>query len=443
MMVQLHCLCLNVQISIEAKTADIKDLPLHFPHQLPDCPDDEFFQKGVLVVRLDLGGVSSEISELVEQQPLSGGWVLHHCLSCNFYTHAVHTSSSTHAASPALLSGAAIEAQKASDRYSGLFHLVLPPSSPDPASSHTPPAADKTHMPPLSTTLLPLQLQRQLTHYTKQLESLCEERIRCYKEQQLKLLDQDIERAKHDSYVLLALLMRLDKINIRRPSQSAGDLDAHRRRSLGTTALEPALPSVTTHQASFSLRPPTAPGLDAATIAATGLDSPGVDVASPLSRSVAMDIPLSALHSGADSEDEFRNVELFDFSDEESDRCPPPLSSPPHSPSTHEDDYLYTEQEAAEYLAAEAAEREANRIEAMSAAGIPSLAQSVPIDVPNMGQPLPIRRPRSNVVRPPCRSPSEICARILQLSATYSAQTTSHGHLFERRPSALSRTLRE
>jgi hypothetical protein len=59
-------------------------------------------------------------------------------------------------------SGAAIEAQKASDRYSGLFHLVLPPSSPDTASSHTPPAADKTHMPPLSTTLLPLQLQKQV-----------------------------------------------------------------------------------------------------------------------------------------------------------------------------------------------------------------------------------------------------------------------------------------
>jgi hypothetical protein len=60
----------------------------------------------------------------------------------------------------------------------------------------------------------------QLTHYTKQLQSLCEERIRCYKEQQLKLLDQDIERAKHDSYVLLALLIRLDKINIRVSSSS-------------------------------------------------------------------------------------------------------------------------------------------------------------------------------------------------------------------------------
>ncbi|KAF2353718.1 hypothetical protein FHG87_015526 [Trinorchestia longiramus] len=398
-MVHLHCLCLNVQISIEAKSDDTKDIPLQFPHQLPNCPDHDFFRKGVLVVKLDLGGVSCEISELTKQEQLRGAeWVVYSCLACNCITHAVHTPSFTHAASPALLSGPAVQSLMASERYSPVFKMVLP-SEPL-----------KSDQSPLSTTLLPVSLQKQLGQYTKQLEASCDERISIFKDNQRQLLHSSTEKAKHDSYALLSLLLKHNKLTTRRPSESVTDREAFKRQWSESSAREPISPDF-------------------------------------------------------DGGDELRHDELFDFSDDDGDRRPPPLSSPPLSPAlSHEEDYCYTEEEgeyscyteeegeyscyteeeAAEYLEAEAAaaqEREEQRRQLLNTEGVPPLAQSVPISVPNVGQPLPIRRPKEEL---PCKSPSEICARILQISASYNAQTEPHGRLFDRRRHMpVARTLHE
>lgn len=211
---QLTCKCLNVVI--ESRSEVIEEGRNHLDDGTTNHP---FFNEDV--GSIELAGISKEQGVLVEVHNV-GSWIVHRCLNCSTYTHALNTSNTANILvnRKLITDPNEISALRNSEKFSPVFHIVINSSEEDSATSK---AAAPRSNPGASA------LHQQLAEWIQRESSLTEEKVRKYSDEQYAGLELLRTRAHWDHCALVRLL----------------------RASAATTALDkPKTPQVTT--ASFT-----------------------------------------------------------------------------------------------------------------------------------------------------------------------------------------------
>lgn len=186
---QLTCKCLNV--AIDSKSEAIEEGGNHLDDGISNHP---FFKEDVGSV--ELAGISKEQGVLVEVHNV-GSWIVHRCLNCSMYTHALNTSNTVSILINRNLvtDPNEIAALRNSEKFSPVFHIVINSEEDSTASKG---AATRTPG--------TAALHQQLAEWIQRESALTEEKIRKYSDEQYAALELLRTRAHSDHCSLVRLL---------------------------------------------------------------------------------------------------------------------------------------------------------------------------------------------------------------------------------------------
>ncbi|XP_054262132.1 uncharacterized protein LOC129005998 [Macrosteles quadrilineatus] len=187
---QLSCKCLNVIIN--SKGSVIDDFNLSTSPKI----DHPFFKTNIGSVELE--SIHKEQAALVAKESC-GQWLVHHCLNCNLYTHALDTGSTAVVLvnRNMLVDPNEIAALKNSDKFSPVFHIVIDSADED-ANAPIPGVRGVSGS---------AALHQQLTEWVQRQVAATEERVRQFSEQQYAALEQLRARAHRDHLTLSRTLV--------------------------------------------------------------------------------------------------------------------------------------------------------------------------------------------------------------------------------------------
>lgn len=188
---QLTCKCLNVVI--DSKSEVIEEAGKHLDDGTSNHP---FFNEDVGSV--ELAGISKEQGVLVEVHNVST-WIVHRCLNCSMYTHALNTSNTVSILvnRKLITDPNEIAALRNSEKFSPVFHIIISSSEEDLITSK---AAAPRITPGASA------LHQQLAEWIQRESSLTEEKVRIYSDEQYAALELLRTRAHSDHCALVRLL---------------------------------------------------------------------------------------------------------------------------------------------------------------------------------------------------------------------------------------------
>lgn len=188
---QLTCKCLNVVIDSKSETIE------EGGNHLDDGTSNHlFFNEDVGSV--ELAGISKEQGVLVEVHNI-GSWIVHRCLNCGMYTHALDTSNTVNILvnRKLITDPNEIAALRNSENFSPVFHIVINSSDEDSVASKA--AASRST--PGATAL-----HQQLAEWIQRESALTEEKVRKYSDEQYAALELLRTHAHLDHCVLVRLL---------------------------------------------------------------------------------------------------------------------------------------------------------------------------------------------------------------------------------------------
>lgn len=194
----LTCKCLNIVIN--NTSSDIEKID---SINLSDTEKNElFFQQEI--GKVNLGNITKEQPSLVSTKTV-GDWIIHQCLNCRLFTHAIQKdkgASNVLVNLKLLANDNQIQALRNSENYSIAFRIVINRNDIDLNNS--------VDFPPTrisSDNLAFCNLQQKLNEVLRLETQATEDRIRKYSEQQYLYLDNFKERAKQEHQILTRLIL--------------------------------------------------------------------------------------------------------------------------------------------------------------------------------------------------------------------------------------------
>uniref|UniRef100_A0A1B6D8Z6 Uncharacterized protein n=1 Tax=Clastoptera arizonana TaxID=38151 RepID=A0A1B6D8Z6_9HEMI len=193
---QLTCKCLNVKIESKESSFFNAGNPIEDRYK-----NDYFFKEDI--VCMELLSVHKEQPVLVTSYSL-GSWLVHQCLSCHMYTHALNSSNkSTVLVNKNLVSKPEeIAKLKSSERYSQVFRILVNASK------------DFSILRPLvkQSSLQSAALHEQLTDWIQQETNLTEATVRAFTDEQFASLEARRIRAHADYRSVIQLLSEASQV---------------------------------------------------------------------------------------------------------------------------------------------------------------------------------------------------------------------------------------
>ncbi|XP_035721729.1 uncharacterized protein LOC118441439 isoform X2 [Vespa mandarinia] len=226
----MHATCKCLNISIRSKGNELKKLPIDEIELTDHERADAFFREELATIK-DLEVITKEQQGLVEIRNV-GTWIIHRCLNCSIYTHAVHRE---YGAALVLIninmitSPEEIKRMKSNIDYSNVFRIVIDRSTFDDLDYLQPPNKFSVSQ-LLSATQVALGcLHQQLEEAVQRQAADVEEKIRNFTAEQYQLLEQFREKAHNEYRLLTSLLLNGEELkrltnNTKTPQQTSDDI---------------------------------------------------------------------------------------------------------------------------------------------------------------------------------------------------------------------------
>ncbi|KAI4501725.1 hypothetical protein M0802_003060 [Mischocyttarus mexicanus] len=205
----MHATCKCLNVSIKSKGNELKKLPIDVIELTDHKVADAFFKEELATIN-DLEVITKEHQSLVEVTNV-GTWIIHRCLNCSLYTHALHKE---YGAALVLINTNMITSPEEIGRlkshidYSDVFRIIIDRSNlDDPDYLQTP---NKFSVPQLlSATQVALGcLHQQLEEAVQRQAIDIKEKIHNFTTEQYQLLEQFREKAHNEYRLLTSLLLQ-------------------------------------------------------------------------------------------------------------------------------------------------------------------------------------------------------------------------------------------
>ncbi|XP_015186924.1 PREDICTED: uncharacterized protein LOC107071951 isoform X1 [Polistes dominula] len=205
----MHATCKCLNVSIKSKGNELKKLPIDVLELADHKVADAFFKEELATIN-DLEVITKEHQGLVEITNV-GTWIIHRCLNCSIYTHALHKE---YGAALVLINTNMITSPEEIERlrshidYSDVFRIIIDRSNLDDLDYLQPPNKFSVSQLLSSTQVALGCLHQQLEEAIQRQAVDIEEKIRNFTAEQYQLLEQFREKAHNEYRLLTSLLLQ-------------------------------------------------------------------------------------------------------------------------------------------------------------------------------------------------------------------------------------------